>query len=92
MKSKRKAKLTMRKKKNLRTIRCGLCVLAGLACSIIFGGERSHAANKNYEKDFLKTYDFVAKATPTTKPGTWEKVNDPQGPGSVKSSDSSTSC
>ena len=77
----------MRKKKNLRTIRCGLCVLAGLACSIIFGGGRSHAANKNYEKDFLKTYDFVAKATPTTKPGTWESVNDPQGSGSVKSSD-----
>ena len=44
MKSKRKAKLTMRKKKNLRTIRCGLCVLAGLACSIIFlHGDEFHA-------------------------------------------------
>lgn len=75
-------------RKITKGFRYGLCLLAGLACSVIFGGGISHAANTIHEEEVLNsTYSVVAKATPAIKPGTWERVDDYEGSGSVQSSD-----
>lgn len=73
---------------NNRRFRYQLCALAVLACSLVFGGRTSHAAEANHETRLTNsTYSVVAKAAPAIRPGTWEEVNDPQGSGSVTSSD-----